>query len=67
MGQKVFFRPNSIELKRNKFLLERQKLDSSAFALLFTEISVVWITEISVVWVKEISVASRTTGIYLWP
>ena len=35
--------------------------------LLFTEISVVWITEISVVWVKEISVASRTTGIYLWP
>ena len=46
---------------------EFHKLDSSAFALLFTEISVVWITEISVVWVKEISVASRTTGIYLWP
>ena len=27
----------------------RYKVDSSAFALLFTEISVVWITEISVV------------------
>ena len=34
------------------------KLDSSAFALLFTEISVLWFTEISVVWVTEISVAS---------
>ena len=37
---------------------EYQKLDSSAFALFFTEISVVWITEIYVAWVTEISVAS---------
>ena len=34
------------------------KLDSSAFALLFTEISVVWVTEISVIHTTEISVKS---------
>ena len=34
-------------------IFPQHKLDSSAFALLFTEISVVWITEISAVWVRE--------------
>ena len=38
----------------------RQKLESSAFALHFTEISVVWVAEISVGVATEISVTHTT-------